>query len=37
VRLTGDDPADYFKAGDDFAIWLGHPIGDGVVTWRLLW
>ena len=35
VMLTGDDPADYFTAGDHFALWLGHDIADGVVTRRL--
>jgi hypothetical protein len=32
---SGDDPADYFSAGDHFALWLGHDIADGVVTRRL--
>lgn len=35
VMLTGDDPAEYFSAGDHFALWLGHDIADGVVTRRL--
>jgi hypothetical protein len=36
IRLYGDDPADYFSAGDHFALWLGHDIADGVVTRRLI-
>ena len=35
VMTAGDDPADYFSAGDHFALWLGHDIADGVVTRRL--
>ena len=35
VMLTGDDPAEYFSAGDHFALWMGHDIADGVVTRRV--
>jgi hypothetical protein len=35
VTLTGDNPLEYFSAGDHFALWLGHDIADGVVTRRL--
>ncbi len=35
VVLQGDDPADYFGAGDRFALWLGHDQVRGVVTRRL--
>jgi hypothetical protein len=35
VTLTSDDAAEYFSAGDHFALWIGHDIADGVVTRRL--
>ena len=35
VMLTGDDPAEYFSAGDHFTLWMGHDIADGVVTRRV--
>lgn len=35
ITLAGDDPAEYFSAGDHFALWMGHDIADGVVTRRL--
>jgi hypothetical protein len=35
VVLAGDDPAEYFSAGDHFALWRGEDIADGVVTRRL--
>jgi hypothetical protein len=35
VMLTAEDAADYFCAGDHFALWLGHDIADGIVTRRV--
>jgi hypothetical protein len=35
IMLAGEDAADYFSAGDHFALWIGHDIADGVVTRRL--
>ena len=35
ISLFCDDPGDYFRAGDDFALWQGHDVGHGVVTRRL--
>jgi hypothetical protein len=35
IMLAGEDAADYFGAGDHFALWVGHDIADGVVTRRL--
>jgi hypothetical protein len=35
VALVGDDPGEYFEPGDHFAFWLGHDLGQGVVTRRL--
>jgi hypothetical protein len=35
VALMGDDPGEYFEPGDHFAFWLGHDLGQGVVTRRL--
>lgn len=35
VILRGDDPAEYFGAGDQFALWLGDDQIRGVVTRRL--
>ena len=35
VTLAGDNPVEYFSAGDHFALWRGHDIADGVVTRRL--
>ncbi len=35
ITLVGDDPGEYFSAGDRFALWLGHDVAEGVVTRRL--
>ncbi len=35
IVLVGDDPREYFEAGDSFALWLGSDLGRGVVTRRL--
>jgi len=35
VSLRGDDPGEFFSAGDHFSLWLGEQIADGVVTRRL--
>jgi hypothetical protein len=35
VMLAGEDAAEYFSAGDHFALWLGHDIAEGIVTRRL--
>ena len=42
IRLTmtvlGEDARDYLEAGDTFALWRGHDIGQGVISRRLfLW
>lgn len=36
VTPTADDAAEYFSAGDHFALWIGPDIADGVVTRRLV-
>jgi len=35
IALVGDDLAEYFGAGDHFALWYGGDVADGVVTRRL--
>lgn len=35
VQLSVDEPAEYFNAGDHFAIWSGRDVAVGVVTRRL--
>jgi hypothetical protein len=35
VRLAGDDVADYLSIGGHFDLWLGKPVGDGIITRRL--
>jgi len=35
VMLAAEDAAEYFSAGDHFALWLGHDIADGIVTRRV--
>lgn len=35
VRLAGDDVADYLAVGEHFDLWLGHDVGEGVITRRL--
>ena len=35
LRLTGDDVTDYLSIGSHFDLWLGHTVGDGIVTRRL--
>ncbi len=35
ISLVGDDPSEYFGAGDRFPLWLGHDAANGVVTRRL--
>ena len=36
LRVVGDDIADYLDIGSHFSLWLGHDVGQGVVTRRLL-
>jgi hypothetical protein len=36
LRVVGDDVADYLGIGSHFSLWLGHDVGRGVVTRRLL-
>ncbi len=36
LRVIGDDIADYLGIGSRFSLWLGHDVGRGVVTRRLL-
>lgn len=33
--VLGDDAADYLAVGDEFALWRGSDIGQGVVTRRV--
>jgi hypothetical protein len=35
LRLAGDDVADYLSIGGHFDLWLGKPVGDGIITRRL--
>jgi len=35
IVLVGDHPRQYFEVGDQFAFWLGHDLGRGIVTRRL--
>jgi hypothetical protein len=38
LTVLGDDACDYLEAGDSFALWRGHDIGQGVIARRLvLW
>jgi hypothetical protein len=38
MTVLGDDATDYLDAGDTFALWRGHDIGQGVISRRLvLW
>jgi hypothetical protein len=36
LRVIGEDIADYLGIGSHFSLWLGHDVGRGVVTRRLL-
>jgi 3-aminobutyryl-CoA ammonia-lyase len=36
LRVIGDDVSDYLGIGSHFSLWLGHDVGRGVVTRRLL-
>jgi hypothetical protein len=35
LRLTGDDVADCLASGSHFSLWLGHNVGEGIITRRL--
>jgi len=35
LRVVGDDVSDYLEIGSHFSLWLGHDVGQGVVTRRL--
>lgn len=35
MTVLGDDACDYLEAGDTFALWRGHDIGQGVISRRL--
>jgi len=37
LTVLGDDVCDYLEAGDTFALWRGHDIGQGVISRRLSW
>jgi hypothetical protein len=38
MTVLGDDACDYLEAGDTFALWRGHDVGQGVISRRLfLW
>ena len=36
LRLAGDEVPDYVHSGGGFDLWLGHEVGHGVITRRLL-
>jgi 3-aminobutyryl-CoA ammonia-lyase len=36
LRVVGDDVSDYLGIGSHFSLWLGHDVGRGIVTRRLL-
>ena len=36
LRVVGDDVSDYLGIGSHFSLWLGHDVGQGIVTRRLL-
>jgi hypothetical protein len=35
IVLVGDEPREYFEAGDSFGLRLGSDLGHGIVTRRL--
>ncbi|HEX4258333.1 MAG TPA: hypothetical protein VH089_24815 [Streptosporangiaceae bacterium] len=35
VTVRGEDVEEYLEAGDKFALWRGHDIGQGVISRRL--
>jgi hypothetical protein len=35
VTVRGEDVDEYLEAGDRFALWRGHDIGQGVISRRL--
>jgi hypothetical protein len=35
VTVRGEDVDEYLEAGDKFALWRGHDIGQGVISRRL--
>jgi hypothetical protein len=35
VTVQGEDVDEYLEAGDTFALWRGHDIGQGVISRRL--
>ncbi len=35
VTVQGEDVEEYLEAGDRFALWRGHDIGQGVISRRL--
>lgn len=35
LRLSGDDVTDCLGTGSHFSLWLGHNIGEGIITRRL--
>jgi hypothetical protein len=38
VTVVGEDAIEYLEAGDTFALWRGHDIGQGLISRRLpLW
>jgi hypothetical protein len=38
MTVLGEDVGDYLEAGDTFALWRGHDIGQGLISRRLhLW
>ena len=38
VTVLGEDVVEYLEAGDRFALWRGHDIGQGLISRRLpLW
>jgi hypothetical protein len=35
MTVQGEDVLEYLETGDRFALWLGHDIGQGVISRRL--
>jgi hypothetical protein len=35
VTIRGEDVDEYLEAGDHFALWRGHDIGQGVISRRI--
>ena len=36
MQVNGDDATQYVHAGDRFELWLGHDVGHGIVSRRMV-